>query len=286
MEDRDGRSDERLEQRLDLEPEPGEEQPFLRRRRKVEVRRSRLDLRRLKLPLLGLAAFTALAAGAWFLRSWALEAAAFRLAAENLEVSGLRHVPRGQVLERFAGDLQRSVFAIPLTERRAMIEQLPWVERADVARLWPARLKVVVHERRPVAFVRMNQRLALIDGGGQLLDLPPRGDFSFPIAGGISEKDSPEERALKMKLYNAVIADFDREGQRYSLDLSEVHVGDLEDAQVVVVDTAILLHLGDTRFLERYKTYLQHIQEWRRSFEKIGSIDLRYERQAVVSPVR
>jgi cell division protein FtsQ len=165
-----------------------------------------------------------------------------------------------------------------------MLEQVAWVERADVARLWPGRIRVVLLERTPVAFVRTSGGLSLVDSSGQLLDRPPQGEFSFPVVSGVSDGVAPEERRRRMALYSAVIQDLDREGTRYSQDLSEIEVGDPDDAHVVVTDTSIVLHLGSERFLERYKTYLEHIQEWRRSFPKIRSVDLRYERQVVVNP--
>ncbi len=47
---------------------------------------------------------------------------------------------------------------------------------------------------------------------------------------------------------------------------------------------AVLIHLGNSYFLRRYKTYLAHLQEWRQQFQKLDSVDLRYERQIIVNP--
>ena len=46
----------------------------------------------------------------------------------------------------------------------------------------------------------------------------------------------------------------------------------------------VLVHLGSSNYLDRYKIYVAHVQEWRQQFNKLESVDLRYERQIVVNP--
>ena len=47
---------------------------------------------------------------------------------------------------------------------------------------------------------------------------------------------------------------------------------------------AVLVHLGSSNFLERFKIYVAHVQEWRTQFQKLQSVDLRYEHQVIVNP--
>ena len=276
--------DDRLETGMDLDPE--EEPQYLRRQKRVEVRK-RLDSRkiaRVKLPLFSIVAVLALSGVAWGITRFALSSATFSLRPESLEIQGAHYVGRAQVMERFAGDMGRSVFSVPLEERRSLIEQIPWVERADVARLWPDRIRVMLHERAPVAFAQGAGGMRLVDSSGQFLERPVQASFSFPVIVGVADQDPPDKRRARMALFNSLVQDLDREGTRYSLDISEVDIGDPEDAQVTVVDTAIVLHLGSGDFLKRYKIYLAHIQQWHRDFPKIRSIDLRYDNQVVVNP--
>src|SRR5437764_971596 len=137
--------DDRLETGMDLEPE--EEPKYLRRQKRVEVRK-RLDSRkfaRLRIPLLALCVVLALGSLAWGVARLALNGPSFVLRESNLEINGGRYVARSQVAERFQNDIGKSTFAIRLEDRRASIEQIPWVERADIARLWPDRIRVVLH---------------------------------------------------------------------------------------------------------------------------------------------
>jgi cell division protein FtsQ len=45
-----------------------------------------------------------------------------------------------------------------------------------------------------------------------------------------------------------------------------------------------LVHLGSGNYLQRYKTYVTHVQQWRQQFEKLESVDLRYDGQIIVNP--
>jgi hypothetical protein len=46
----------------------------------------------------------------------------------------------------------------------------------------------------------------------------------------------------------------------------------------------VLVHLGASDFLGRFKVYMSHAQEWRQQFARLDSVDLRYEHQIVVNP--
>ena len=63
-------------------------------------------------------------------------------------------------------------------------------------------------------------------------------------------------------------------------------LADPEDIKVTVNDAGgtVLVHLGSSDFLERYKLYATHIGEWRHEFAKVQSVDMRYEGQIVVNP--
>ena len=77
-----------------------------------------------------------------------------------------------------------------------------------------------------------------------------------------------------------------KDGARYTRQLSEVNLSDPEDVKVMADEGggALLIHLGSSNFLDRYKLYLAHIAEWRRQFPDLQSVDLRYDGQIIVNP--
>jgi hypothetical protein len=46
----------------------------------------------------------------------------------------------------------------------------------------------------------------------------------------------------------------------------------------------VLVHLGSSDYLRRYKIYVSHAQGWRQQFQKLESVDLRYDNQIIVNP--
>jgi len=273
---------------LDLDPE--EESPFLRAQRRVPVRRGPLAKKtanRLKVVLVTLATLGALAVCASVLYSYGEHSWRFRIrSGSSIDIVGTQTVSRRQVMEVFGADLGRNIFSVPLDERRRQLEAIPWVESATVIRLLPDRLRVDMIERTPAAFVRVGSRISLIDRNGVIMDLPRSRKYSFPVIKGMSDSEPVSMRATRMQVYSALMRELDSEGARYTQDLSEVDLSDPEDVKVVVADPAgaVLVHLGSSDFLRRYKIYLAHLQEWRQQFQKLDSVDLRYERQIIVNP--
>src|SRR5205814_6413511 len=110
--------------------------------------------------------------------------------------------------------------------------------------------------------------------------------FSIPVIVGISSGEPLSTRATRVKTYNEVVREFDSGGAHYSQDLSEVDLSDMEDVKILTNDPEgeVLVHLGSSNFLDRFKIYVAHLREWRQQFAKLESVDLRYERQIIVNP--
>jgi cell division protein FtsQ len=156
----------------------------------------------------------------------------------DVQILGDEHLARSQVLSVFAGDLERNVFRVPLVERRADLERLPWVAHATVMRLLPNKIRVQIVERTPVAFVRQGTEIGLVDAGGVLLDMPPEtaGDphYSFPVLTGLSPDDAASTRAARMAVYRQFMQDLDSSGEHLTNSLSEVDVSNPEDVKALI----------------------------------------------------
>ncbi len=285
--DREPFDDSRL---LDLEAD--QESPFLRGQKRVSVRRGSLPKQtahRLKWFALAVVTFAILGAMAASLYSYGKHSWRFRIdSSDQIEISGAQHVTKAQIMEVMGGDIGRNIFFIPLAQRKLQLEQIPWVESASVMRFVPNRLGVEIHERTPVAFARIGSRISLIDAGGTVMELAPNGKrkYSFPVIAGMNSGEPLSTRSARMKNYNELVQQLDSGGASYSRELSEVDLSDPEDVKVVVADPngEVLVHLGAGNFLHRYRTYITHVQQWRQQFDKLESVDLRYDGQIIVNP--
>lgn len=287
-------SEDRLREEFDdsrvLDLDAQEESPFLRAQKRVSARKGALP-KKTATRLMWVAGFCillvlcAIAAGALYHYgelSWR-----FRVqSSDDIEISGLHNVTRSQVMDVMGGDIGRNIFFVPLAQRKRQLEQIPWVASASVMRFVPNRLRVEIHERVPVAFARLGTRILLVDASGTLMELPPKHKYSFPVILGMNVGEPPSTRQARMKLYGEVVGQLDSEGAHYSQGISEVDLSDPDDVKVMASspDGEVLVHLGSGNYLARYKTYVTHIQEWRQRFDKLESVDLRYDNQIIVNP--
>jgi cell division protein FtsQ len=267
-----------------------EESPFLRGQKRVSARRSSLPRKAANRLLWASVAgvfLCAFALGAAALYHYGERSWRFRVeSSDNIEISGMENVTKAQILEVMGADIGRNIFFVPLAQQKVQLEQIPWVESASVMRFVPNRLKVEIHERTPVAFARVGPRIALIDAGGTLMELPRNHKYSFPVILGMNAGEPLSTRAPRMKAYNELVRELDSGGAHYSQDLSEIDLSDLDDLKVRVNDPAgdVLVELGSSNFLKRYKIYVSHVQVWRQQFQKLESVNLRYDNQVIVNP--
>jgi cell division protein FtsQ len=271
------------------------EEPFLRARRRVPVRRGpfpawartrwgMLLFSATVLAGLGAVAILVLAAHNFLDRD-----PRFRIdSAACIQTLGNSQLTRADVLSVFGADVGRNLFAVPLAKRQAALEQIPWVESATVMRLLPNQLRVAITERTPIAFVEVHGRIALADVNGVILDMAPRQmaarRYSFPVVTGINPGDPLSVRGARMHIYQKFIADLDSNGEHVSGQLSEVDLTDPGDvrASVPAAGSDLLLHFGQEDFLARWHNYQAHIAQWQQQYPHLASIDLRYDREVVL----
>ena len=280
-------TDDLLADELDNEPES--EPQFLRATKRVPVRKgsvTRKTANRLRIIVIAATALAIFGGVTLGLYRYATTSWRFRIeSSDDIETAGLHNVSRAQVMEVMGADIGRNIFKVSLDDRRKQLEEIPWVESATLMRLLPAKLRINIVERKPVAFVRMRSKISLIDANGVVMDmLRGQTKYSFPVLA--TTGDEPVSTlAARMKIYAAVVKDLDSEGANYSRDLSEVDLTDPDDAKVTVEDPngALVVHLGNASYLDRYKIYVRHIAEWRQQFNKLESVDLRFNGQVIVN---
>ena len=234
---RDDLDDARL---LDLDAE--KESPFLRAQKRVPARRSpipRKTAARLLWALLAIVVAGVAAFGARTLYHDGEHYWRFSLdSSDDIEMTGLSNVTRGQIMEVMGGDIGRNIFFISLDQRQKQLEQIPWVESASVMRFAPNRIRIQIQERTPVAFVRVGSKVLLTDASGTLMDLSSKKKYSFPVIVGVNSGEPISTRFARMKIYNELVRELDSDGANYSKDLSEVDLSDPEDVKVLANDPA------------------------------------------------
>ena len=274
---------------------PGEIGNEARIRRRVPAKKSRLPAwtktrwGKILAMLLAIAVLGTIAWGVLAARSFLLHDARFRIdSSSSIQTVGNSELTRSDLLSVFGADIGRDIFYVPLAERRAQLERMPWVERATVMRILPDELRVAVTERTPVAFVRIGNSVKLVDAAGVILNMSPpvmaARHYSFPVVTGIDPGHPLSERAARMQLYERFIQALDSTGQRLSGHVSEVDLSDPFDlrATIPVKSSDLLLHFGNQDFLARYRIFQAHINEWEQQYPQLAGVDLRYKGEVVL----
>jgi cell division protein FtsQ len=273
------------------------ERRYLRRQKPVEIRRRRFGRKGWPAVRRWTGVIVATACGAFllyrgaqfFLFSPSVELSSY----DQIEVLGNRFVSRAAVTERFASDVGQSVLRVPLEDRRAALEAIPWVAQAGVQRALPNRIRVELTERTPVAFLRSPAGLALVDARGVILERPLQAEFRFPVVAGLTEAMPPAQRELRMRLFVEFLKDVDLARPGAAEAVSEVNLADAEDLHATLTGLPgleqhppLLVRFGDKDFVNKYRLLVDNIAQWRQHTGRIESVDLRFARQVVVNPER
>jgi cell division protein FtsQ len=194
---------------------------------------------------------------------------------DALTILGLTYASRSKVQRVFAADFDRSVFSVPLDERRRRLLAIDWVADASVSRVWPDRLVVRIRERQPVAFVSFRSGPLLIDAQGVLLEPPPQAEFSFPVLSGVREEESDADRRARVRTFLEV----QQEMGYLAREISELDASDPENIRVVAqVDRRVVtLLLGDGNYAQRFQNFLNHYPEIRQGSPHAKVFDLRLD---------
>lgn len=90
------------------------------------------------------------------------------LRVQEIEISGLQHMSRVEVLNAMGVARGASVFGLKLVQLKKRLEMLPWIRSALVRLDTPERLVVELVERDPVAKIAAGDHCLLMDQEGSL----------------------------------------------------------------------------------------------------------------------
>ncbi len=212
----------------------------------------------------------------------------------NLQIAGLRRADREEVLKIFAPDLGKSIYLVPLAERRDRLNKVDWIRDSAVLRIWPNRIQVQLTERVPVASLHLPPtprdmelghefHLALIDGEGAILT--PYGDSRqpAPVVTGVNADTPMEDRKTSMQRVVKLM----REAGIYRERVARVDASDPNNLKLYqpFMEREIVLLLGHEKYFVRLENYFTNLDKLPQNAE-IPGFDLRPENQIVaLSPI-
>jgi cell division protein FtsQ len=164
----------------------------------------------------------------------------------------------------------------------------PWVQDAALRRSLPSTVEVVIVERLPVGIGRINGDTYLVDETGVVIDQygPQYADLDLPIIDGLSASpndDGSSVDAARADLAARVIGAV-RARPEMARQLSQIDVGDLHNAAVILSGDPAVIYVGDDQFLQRLQSYVQLAPALRQRVPDIDYVDLRFDERIYVRP--
>jgi cell division septal protein FtsQ len=199
----------------------------------------------------------------------------------HLVVNGNARLSTGEVRTLLDGLTGQNILHVDFADYRRRLMDSPWVADATMWRVLPSTVGVQITERTPMAIGRLGQQLYLVDEKGVVIDEygPEYKDFDLPLVDGLIRQPGPASDAAVAA--SAALTSQFIEALRPETDLrrrvSQIDVSNSKDVVALLTDGPTLLHLGDARFVERLKMYLDLAPTLAQQFTDIDSVDLRFD---------
>ena len=205
-------------------------------------------------------------------------------ASPAVEIMGVAHSARDNVASMFEKDYGRSIYLMPLRQRRDELLRLQWVKDARVTRVWPNRLQIRITEREPAAFVQLpgETELPLIDTDGFILRPEIQESLNLPILTGVTRQQSDDERRVRVRRLRKLMND----SGELSAKISEVDATDPDNLKVMqdAGVKAVTLILGNRYFKRRLEKFRQNADDLLRRDPSKTTFDLRIDGSIYARP--
>ena len=246
----------------------------------------------------GFAAWITWRVGRWAIAALVVLYGGYRASALVLHASGLQvrrisvrgnvRLSSGEVQAIVEGLRGTSILTADLSGYRRRLMESPWVADVAIRRVLPSTVEVFVSERRPMGLCRLGSTLYLIDPRGIVIDEfgPQYAEFDLPIIDGLVRAPSTgqptidETRAELAARVIEALAPHKELAQR----ISQIDVRDPHDAVVLLDNDAALLHLGEDKFFERVRSYVELAPALKQRVPEIDYVDLRFDERVYVRP--
>lgn len=259
-----------------------------RRRPLPPRRRKRSVWLSLARPLTTALALTALPGG---LAAWVLTSSRFAL--HDLRVEGSHRVPAGEMRRSLSPLVGENLVRLPLSRVESLLAGQPWIESVEIEKTLPDRVRVSIHERRPVAL--------LAGPGNALTWADAKGHPIAPVAPGESTEGflvvdltgatgatpgNAAGPAVPEALDRALAAarELQRANPDWARSLLRVDVLGEEDLRLHTRDLPfpLLVRQGDLAAkIQRFEALLPELG---RRYTALEVVDLRFARRIIIQP--
>jgi len=221
------------------------------------------------------------------LGSWVDRDAGFRV--QKVMVTGCKTLREQEVAAAAKVPMSRSIFDVEFLPIAKRVEALPFVQKAQVSRIFPSTIVIAIEERKTLALIN-HSGLWPVDAEGVILPrLQPNrrlndpASYDTPVLSGSVFSQTGENK--KLSIANQRVIDFLSELRSTNAMLyhgiSELNINPKGHLTFYLMDGGVPVYLGADGWMEKSERLFIFLQYVKPVSGKFLTIDLRFDNQIV-----
>jgi cell division protein FtsQ len=186
-------------------------------------------------------------------------------AIQKIEIEGdLNYITEGELESDYSSVLGKSLLSVSVADALLLARSPEWVERAEVRKIWPNTLQVLVHEYTPLAYWRDKQLIST-----SAVVITPANMPDLPLPHLYGPNDSSDVVLEQFGLISQVLASTSL--RIFTLTLEP------RGAWNVTFTNGVMVKLGREEVLERLQRFIAvYKSDLSGRIDQITSVDARY----------
>lgn len=239
---------------------------------------------------MGTVGVLAMSAGFIFLYDCATQAE--RFGARKIDIQGMRRLSQADIFRQAQVKKGINIFSVNLPRARGRLLAHPWIAEAEISRIPPDELRIIIAEHTPVAIITLDQTYVMNTEGKIFKAWTASDPKQLPIVGGLEYEDlffQEDEMSLPLR---SVLDIIDLGKQKNSIlpyrQLRSIQVDREAGITIHAYHSQLEIKLGYGEYPEKYAklskalAYLKTQSE----FKTVRTIDLKSRNRIVVNPIR
>lgn len=182
-------------------------------------------------------------------------------ALRQIDLQGVTHASRDDLMRVLRKSMASGLWQADLDKVRGELEQHAWVRDAEVVRVLPDTLRVMITEREPFALARRSTgALMWVDRDGVVLGECSlfKTETVLPLISGLEEGEAAsQDNRQRLIAYQQLLAELDQGEPPLSEKVDEINLGDLKDVQLRLADKRMTVKVGEREFRPRLESALK-----------------------------
>ena len=108
----------------------------------------------------------------------------------GVEVKGYKILKKEQILEKAEVEKGKNIFSVSMTGIKDRLMEMPYVDDAEIKRVFPNKISIDVKESVPRAYIKHGKKYVLVDKNGKILEISKKANkYKVMTINGVTLKE-------------------------------------------------------------------------------------------------